>query len=216
MTDSLENLTLTAATGSTALDEETARAEVYGVLAALFYAPPDAAMLAQLASSAVEGIGAPAGSQGFLEEPWRNLVAAARNADAEAVRAEFETLFMGTGKPEVFLYGSHYLTGFLNERPLVLLRDDLNALGLTRQDNVFESEDHLAYLCEVMRYLIAGDDVTVANLTQQQAFYTAHLQPWINRACEAVVTHPKANFYRQLGLFAGAFADIERQGFDML
>ena len=29
------------------------------------------------------------------------------------------------GKPEVYLFGSHYLTGFLNERPLARLREDL-------------------------------------------------------------------------------------------
>ena len=50
-------------------------------------------------------------------------------------------------------------------------------MGLTRDDSMSETEDHFAYLCEVMRYLIAGDDVAVANLTRQREFFSNHIQP---------------------------------------
>jgi len=149
-----------------ALDEETARAEVYGLLAALYYAPPSPELMTQLRVAVTEAPNA----GGFLEEPWRDVVAAARTMSDEQVRDEFEALFGGVGRPEVFVYGSHYLSGFLNEKPLVALRDDLAALGLARDEAMPETEDHFAYLCEVMRYLIAGDDVAVANLAQQQRF----------------------------------------------
>ena len=102
-------------------------------------------------------------------------------ADADD-RAEYDALFGGVGKPEVYLFGSHYLSGFLNEKPLARLRDDLAALGLARDEAMPETEDHIAYLCEVMRYLIAGDDVAVANLTRQREFFAAHLQPWVGGA----------------------------------
>ena len=197
---------------SSALDEETARADIYGLLARLYYAPPDAELLAQLRVAATE---APA--QGaFLEEPWRLVVAAARAQDDAAVQAEFDTLFGGVGKPEVYLFGSHYLSGFLNEKPLARLRTDLQQLGLGRDEAMPETEDHVAYLCEVMRYLIAGDDVAVANLTQQQRMFSTHLQPWITRMCEAIEAHPAARFYAALAAFTRAFAGIEAQGFDML
>ena len=78
-------------------------------------------------------------------------------------------LFGGVGKPEVYLFGSHYLSGFLNEKPLARLRTDLAALGLARDEAMPETEDHIAYLCEVMRYLIAGDEVAIANLARQSA-----------------------------------------------
>ena len=84
---------------------------------------------------------------------------------------EYDALFGGIGKPEVYLFGSHYLSGFLNDKPLAQLRNDLARLGLARDEAMPETEDHIACLCEVMRYLIAGDDVAVANLTQQQAFF---------------------------------------------
>lgn len=197
---------------SSALDEETARAEVYGLLAALYYAAPSPELLAQLRVAATE---APAAG-GFLEEPWRALVGAAREWSDDAIVVEYDALFGGVGKPEVYLYGSHYLSGFLNEKPLAALRADLAALGLARDDAMSETEDHVACLCEVMRYLIAGDDVSVANLTQQQKFFSTHIQPWTARLCDTLAAHPKARFYAALGEFTRAFLSVEAQGFDML
>jgi TorA maturation chaperone TorD len=197
---------------SSALDEETARAEVYGLLAQLYYAPPAPELLAALRVAPTE---APAAG-GFLEEPWRALVGVCREMDDAEVAAEHDALFGGVGKPEVYLFGSHYLTGFLNERPLARLREDLAGLGLARDEAMPETEDHLAYLCEVMRYLIAGDDVTVSNLTRQQAFFADHLQPWASAACDAVAGHPRARFYARLADFTRAFLGVEQQGFDML
>lgn len=198
--------------GSSALDEETARAELYGLLAQLYYARPTPDTLAALRVAVTE---APAAG-GFLQEPWQQLVGAARAQDDEAIAAEFDRLFGGVGKPEVFLYGSHYLSGFLNEKPLVRLRSDLAALGLARGEAMPETEDHVAYLCEVMRYLIAGDDVAVCNLTAQRHFFATHLQPWILQLCDALQAQPAAHFYAALAQFTRAFVAVEAQGFDML
>ena len=202
----------TQSTRSSALDEEVARAEMYGLLAALFYQPPDAQLLAQLQAAVTE-----APEQGaFLEEPWRELVAVARTLDASQIAQEYSALFGGVGKPEVYLFGSHYLTGFLNEKPLVQLRDDLLALGLARDEQMPETEDHVACLFEVMRYLIAGDDVTVCNLTKQSGFFSQHLQPWVSRLCQALAEHPRARFYARLAALTEAFMSVEAQGFDLL
>ena len=198
--------------GSSALDEETARAELYGLLAQLYYARPTPDTLAALRVAVTE---APAAG-GFLQEPWQQLVGAARAQDDEAIAAEFDRLFGGVGKPEVFLYGSHYLSGFLNEKPLVRLRSDPAALGLARGEAMPETEDHVAYLCEVMRYLIAGDDVAVCNLTAQRNFFATHLQPWILQLCDALQGQPAAHFYAALAQFTRAFVAVEAQGFDML
>jgi TorA maturation chaperone TorD len=197
---------------SSALDEETARAEVYGLLAQLFYAPPPAELLDAVRVAVTE---APVAG-GFLEEPWRQVVGAARETAPEAVAEEYGTLFGGVGKPEVYLFASHYLSGFLNDKALARLRSDLAALGLARDEAMPETEDHIAYLCEVMRYLIAGDDVAVSNLTRQREFFANHLQPWVNDLCDAIDAHPKAGFYRTLSGFTRAFASVEAQAFDML
>jgi TorA maturation chaperone TorD len=195
-----------------ALDEETARAEIYGLLAQLYYAAPQPGLLEALRVAATE---APARG-GFLEEPWRALVGAARASGDDEIADEYDALFGGVGKPEVYLFGSHYLSGFLNEKPLVRLRTDLAALGLARDEAMPETEDHVAYLCEVMRYLIAGDDVAVANLTRQSEFFAAHLQPWLPAMCDAICAHPRAKFYSVLAAFTRAFVGVEAQGFDML
>lgn len=194
------------------MDEEIARAEVYGLLAQLYYAPPTEQLLAALRVAVTE---APAAGA-FLEEPWRDVVAAARALDGPAIAAEYAALFGGVGKPEVYLFGCHYLTGFLNDKPLARLRTDLAALGLERDEAMGETEDHIAYLCEVMRYLIAGDDIAVANLTSQRDFFAAHLQPWLTALCDAIAAHPKARFYAALSGFTRGFASVEAQGFDLL
>jgi TorA maturation chaperone TorD len=194
------------------LDEETARAEVYGLLAALFYAAPSAELHASLGVAVTE-----APSPGaMLERSWGELVAAARGSSAAEISREYDALFGGVGKPEVYLFGSHYLSGFLNEKPLASLRADIAELGLARDETLPETEDHVAYLCEVMRYLIAGDDVEVANLTRQREFFARHIQPWLAAMCSALLAHPKANFYASVAAFTEAFISVESQGFDML
>jgi TorA maturation chaperone TorD len=197
---------------TSALDEETARAEVYGLLALLYYAPPAAQLLEGLRLSVTD---APARG-GFLEEPWRALVGVARELEDEDIAREYDALFGGVGKPEVYLFGSHYLSGYLNEKPVARLRDDLLALGLERGEEMPETEDHVAFLCEVMRFLIAGDDVAVSNLTRQREFFTTHLQPWMEPLCDATSAHPRARFYAALAGFTRAYMLVEAQGFDML
>ena len=192
--------------------EEIARAELYGLLARLWIAPPDAALLEQFAVAVTE---APQ-QGGYLEAPWQALVAAMRATGAEAAADEYDALFGGVGKPEVFLYGSYYLSGFLNEKPLAVLRGDLLALGLARDESRGETEDHIAYVCEVMRWLIAGDDAAVCNLEQQRRFFRAHLQPWVEKLADAVQAHPRALVWREVAAFTRAFMQVETQGFDLL
>jgi TorA maturation chaperone TorD len=155
-------------------------------------------------------------SGAWLEAPWQRLVGALRETSAAGAAAEHAALFHGVGKPEVFAYASFYLSGFLNEKPLAQLRSDLAALGLTRDAQALETEDHIAYLFEVMRYLIAGDEVEVCNLEQQRRFFRAHLQPWVDKFCDAVEAHPRADTWRVLAAFTREFMLVETQAFDML
>jgi TorA maturation chaperone TorD len=192
--------------------EELARAELYGLLSRLWLAPPDAELLQQFRVAVTQ---APE-SGALLEAPWQALVCALRASTPEDAAAEHEALFMGVGKPEVFAYGSFYLTGFLNEKPLAALRHDLAALGLARDPQTMETEDHVAYGFEVMRYLIAGEDIAVCNLEQQRIFFRTHLQPWVERLCDAVAAQPRAVVWRALADFTRAYVQVETQGFDML
>ena len=192
--------------------EELERAELYGLLARCWYAPPDAALLSQFAVAVTE---APQPGA-FLEAPWQALVAAMRASSVAAAGEEYDALFVGIGRPELFLYGSHHLAGALNEAPLVALRYDLDALGLTRDAASNETEDHVSYLFELMRYLIAGDDVRVCNLERQRQIFRTHVQTWVGQMCDAVEQHPRARLYAALAAFTRAFVQVETQAFDMI
>lgn len=192
--------------------EELERAELYGLLARLWLQPPDAALFESFQVAVTQ---APE-SGAFLEAPWQALVGAVRASSVEAARREFDALFIGTGRAEVLPFASYQITGALNERPLVELRSDLAALQLATARPEGETEDHVAFVFEVMRYLIAGDDVAVCNLEQQRRFFRRHVQPWVSALCEQLRAHPDAAVYAALADFTRAFIEVETQGFDLL
>ena len=188
--------------------EEAGRAELYGLLATLFYAPPTQTLLDAIAGTQTH-------CDSVLERAWVVLVDACAQARAEPVRDEYERLFIGVGKPEVMLYGSYYLSGFLMEKPLAALRADLSELGLERGESVPESEDHVATLCDVMRYLITSDDAAHREIAAQEKFFAAHMQAWVADMCATLQAHPQAKFYAAVAHLAAAFFDVEMQAFDM-
>lgn len=195
--------------------EEAARAGLYGLLATLFYGPPTQDLLDTLAQGASKSEDEGRESASVLEQAWAELATACRDAEPEAVREEYETLFIGVGKPEVMLYGSWYLTGFLMEKPLAALRTDLAGLGLERPETVAESEDHIAMLCEVMRTLITSEEAAHASLDVQKRFYDDHMGMWIARLCTTLEAHPQADFYVAVARLAREFFAVERLAFDM-
>lgn len=192
--------------------DELARAEVYGLFATLFHAAPSAELYAQLQVAPTQAPVAGA----FLEHGFGELVAASRRLSLDEVRAEYAALFEGIGKPEVFLYASYFVAGALNERPLVKLRDALRALGLERDAMILETEDHIACLCEVMRFLIAGVDLASSNLETQQHFFNTQIRPWADDLWDVLAAHPRSDFYRALAAFARDFFNVEAQAFDMV
>ncbi len=192
--------------------EDTARADLYALLAHLFHAAPDAGVLAVLANADDVSAEAPHSAVG---EAWRKLQSAASAADREALAQEFQNLFVGVGSGEVMAYGSWHLTGFLMEEPLARLRDDLAQLGLSRLQSAAEPEDHIAALAEVMRLLVrGGDGMPAATFEAQKAFFTRHLRPWYARFAEQLAKAPSANFYRAVGELAKTFLDTEAALFE--
>src|SRR5713101_6166069 len=127
--------------------EDLARADMYALIARLLYAPDE--QLLRAIATADEIIAETANAP--LAEAWHALAAAAEACDPVAMIDEYEKLFIGVGRPEVMLYGSYYLAGFMMEKPLALLRGDLAQMGLARNESVCEPEDHLSALCDVMR-----------------------------------------------------------------
>ena len=192
-------------------DEDKARAEHYAVISRLFASAPDAAFLTSLPALAA----AWGNAESALGQAWLLLGDAARAVTPADVEEEYTRIFLTIGRPEVMLFGSFYMAGFLMEEPLVELRHDLAELGLGRRLGVTESEDHIAALSDVMRHLIVtGPDA--AGLARQKEFFARHIAPWFERLGVALENAPEARFYPRTAALVRAFFEIERFAFDMI
>lgn len=184
---------------------DAARADAYEMVGALLWRAPDAAALAE-----VERLQGNATSFGLARIA---LAEAAAQATTEAVRDEFFALFIGVGRGELLPYASFYLTGFLNERPLVAVRDEMVRLGLSRAERITEPEDHIAILFDVMAGLIRGD--YSADGLNDKLFFDRHLKPWAARFFADLETASSAHFYKPLGRLGGVFIDIETEAYGL-
>ena len=187
--------------------EDQARAGYYALLGRLFYAGPDAGLLATLAGAdeiAVER------ARSALSSAWSGLALAARAMDADAARLEYDQLFVGTGKAEVTPYASFYLAETGREKILVGLRAELAGLGLGRARQVREPEDHIAGLFDAMRHLISlgSDDAALQN---QRGFFERYIARSYQGLCAAISASEKSNFYKHVARFAEAFLAVENE-----
>jgi TorA maturation chaperone TorD len=188
-------------------EPEAARANFYALLARLFYAPPDARLLDSIAS------GADAAEGDGIGPAWRDLARAAADAQADAVREEYESVFIGTGKAPVTLYTSAYTIRHTSDAPLAELRGELASLGLARRREASEPEDHVAALFDTMRHLIATRG---ADLAEQKRFFERWIRPAIEPLCNAIAREPNTVFYRAVASFAMSFCTVEHMAFEML
>lgn len=188
-------------------EEEQLRAQWYSLLARLLSAPPDQALLTM-----IRGL---KGDDSDLGQCIRTLSAAARATTVATAGEEHFNLFIGVGGSELMPYGSYYLTGFLNEKPLARLRDDMAALGIQRADDVKEPEDHIASLCEMMAGLITGAFGAPVDLTRQQHFFANHVACWAPKFFADLQASKTAAFYMPVGAIGSVFMLIESQAFEM-
>lgn len=188
--------------------EDEARAALYGLIARLFYAAPDEGVLGQIVNA-----GAFEGGGEKLALAWRALAEACRSAFPVILEHEHTELFVGTGRAEVTPYLSHYVIQYTTDSPLVGLRQQLGHWGIARRENVNEPEDHIAAICEAMRFAIAAQHRT---LDEQKQFFERFLYRGAIAFCDAVTASGKATFYRHVAAFAHAFFEVEREAFAML
>src|SRR5712691_7501339 len=186
---------------ATAVD--AARAQEYALLAVLLARAPDAEFLNRLAS--LRGDASPLGVAHAA------LAQAASQTNADRLQREYFDLFIGLGRGELLPYGSYYLTGFLHERPLERLRQDLKELGIERAAGNVEPEDHAAILCEMMARL--ADARLAAPAGSDQRIFERHLKPWIGRFFSDLERAEAADFYRTVGTLGRVFMEIETEAF---
>ena len=189
-----------------AIDEvDTARAQEYALLATLLTRAPDAPLLSRLSK-----LRADASPLGLAHAA---LAEAAEKTAVESVEREFFDLFIGLGRGELMPYGSYYLTGFLHERPLARLREDLARIGIARAEGVVEPEDHAGILCEIMSGLASRQ--LPAPPDSERMIFDKHMAPWIGRLFTDLENAEAGDFYKRLGTLGRVFMDIEAEAFDM-
>jgi TorA maturation chaperone TorD len=182
---------------------DAARAQEYALLAVLLGRAPNAALLKRIARLR--------GDETPLGRAHAALAEAASQANAEAIEREFFNLFIGVGRGEILPYGSYYLTGFLNERPLTRLREDLRTLGIERAEGQSEPEDHAAILCDIMASLAGARFSAPAGA--QKKIFEKHLAPWIGRLFADLEQAETADFYRHVGTVGRIFLEVEVEAF---
>lgn len=183
-------------------EEQHYRSSMYKTLAGLLRSAPGNDVLQQITVfSAVEQ------DVDDMSLAMSTLGLSAQANDAASVDDEFHALFVGLGRGELMPYASWYLTGFLMEKPLSSLRDDLAVLGFERSDEVHEPEDHIAALCEVMAMMIDEN----FSIHQQAEFFMRHLSNWQEHFFSDLSQADAAVFYRSVGRLGQAFSAFEKQ-----
>ncbi|MDQ2092183.1 TorD/DmsD family molecular chaperone [Marimonas arenosa] len=188
-------------------EEDHLRADLYALLSGLLSAPPDAATLDQLA-----------GIQGDESELGQNIALLARmagNITPRDAEREYNALFIGLTRGELLPFASYYLTGFLNEKPLAVLRQDMTRLGIEKSGDHSEPEDHIATLLEIMAGLIRGQFAAPICLNVQKEFFTAHLKPWAEHFFSDLEKAKGSALYVPVGRIGRIFMEIEDQAFRM-
>lgn len=197
----------TATAPPPALTEEDAlRVAYYRLLSRFLAAAPDGPALAQLA--ALQGDDTEFGAA------LNALAHAARHSDPARAEREHFDLFIGVGRGELVPYGSYYIAGFLNEKPLARLRQDMARLGIERAPEVKEPEDHIAAECDIMAGLIEGS-FGADSWAEQKHVFAEHLAPWAGRFFGDLEDADAARLYRPLGTIGRLFMGIEAQALSM-
>jgi len=189
------------------LEEDRYRAQFYRLLGRLLARAPDEDLLKQL-RDLKDGKNA-------IEAAFGALAAAARATTPAAAAEEFQDLFIGVGRGELVPFASFYLTGFLHEKPLARLRQEMAQHGIERAAGVSEPEDHIASLCDMMAGFILGEFGAPLPLAQQSDFFDRHIRTWAGQFFDDLAAAPSARFYMPVGALGRAFLEIETVAFQM-
>lgn len=188
-------------------EEDRLRADLYNFLGLLLAAPPQQITLEQATGLT--------GDASDLGQGIAAISRVARVTKPAAAEREFNKLFIGLGRGELLPYASYYLTGFLNEKPLAQLRSDMAARAITRAANVYEPEDNIASLMEMMAGLIVGRFGAPATLAEQRDFWNRHIGPWAGHFFSDLEGAKASVFYASVGTVGRVFMEIEKEAFRM-
>ncbi|MGA0412042.1 MAG: TorD/DmsD family molecular chaperone [Candidatus Puniceispirillales bacterium] len=188
-------------------NEDQLRADMYSFLANLLRAEPSSELVNQLTK--LESDDSPIGKS------IKTLSKLASSLDLPTIRDEYVRIFIGVGRGEILPFASYYLTGFLKDKPLAKLRNDMKEIGIELAENVKEPEDHIASLFDMMSGLILGKFSKKFSIGEQRDFFNKHLAPWVDLLMRDIESSRIAVFYSPIGTIGREFMEIERSSFSM-
>jgi TorA maturation chaperone TorD len=191
-----------------AAPEDVLRARCYRLLARFLSSPPDAATL-QVGASLT-------GDDSELGRAIGAFAHVCARSQPATVAEEYHELFIGLVRGELVPYGSYYLTGFLHEKPLAKLRQDMSRLGVERDPEVLDPEDHIASLCEMMAGFIDGALGRSLPLEEQKAFFSTHIGTWAPVLFRDMEKAKASVLYATLASVGRIFLEIEEAAFAMV
>ena len=203
-----DNLNSLESNQITLIDEEDQlRADMYSFLASLLRSEPSADLVKQL--TLLKSDNTPIGNA------IKILAKLASSLDLHEIRDEYVKIFIGVGRGEILPFASYYLTGFLKDKPLAKLRNDMKEIGIEMSADVKEPEDHIASLFDIMSGIILGKFDRKFSITEQRDFFNKHLAPWVELLMRDIEASKIAVFYAPVGTLGREFIEIERSSFKM-
>jgi TorA maturation chaperone TorD len=203
-------------------EEERSRADCYALISCLFYAAPDAGLLASIAGSAGRAMqlntaaAPPTMPVNVTASAYARAFSALRKiarvvVDAGSLRQEYDDLFVGAGKALITPYTAGYALPHAPDRHLLELREWLARRGLGRRDGVFELEDHISAICDVMRWLIEQDRA----VEEQREFFDRFVRVGAVAFCTSIQALSNESCYGAVASLAQAFLAVEKEAFDL-
>lgn len=201
-----------------------ARSHVYGLLAAIFRAVPDAALVKTV-------------RDGHLERTLIELGITTKEellpkrADAQLIEdlaVEYTRLFVGPG-PRISLYESVYdCSGNRSEAALwseqtVQVKKFIEATGLSYAEDFNELPDHVSAELELMGRFAAYEATAwrdengreAAIIARAQArFFHEHLGAWVPKLCDAIIERTEMPFYRAIAELTKIVIEFEHDCLD--
>ena len=188
-------------------EEDQLRADMYSFLANMIRTEPSQELL--------DSVKKLTGDDSSIGKSIKLISKLASAMHVSEIQDEYVNLFVGVGRGELLPFASYYLTGFLNDKPLSKLRNNMNELGVVRIKEVKEPEDHVSSLFDIMSGMITGQFGKQYSITEQSNFFEKHLNSWIHLLMSDIESAKTAVFYAPIGSLGKEFINIEREAFRM-
>ncbi len=210
---------MTGTARNTKAETAQARSKVYALLAEVFRAEPDKALVERMMSPEFRE---PLGERGY--SLGREFDDRTPDQLAEDLAVEYTRLFIGPGPrlsphESVHRVADNPEEGMLWGTETVKVRRFIQATGLRYEDTFTGMPDHISAELELMQKLAereseawgegAEEDARWCAMVQRR-FFDEHLSRWVPEFCAKVADRAEMDFYRDMAVLTRSFLEYER------